>query len=619
MARPHTLSQSLPSLRRLLQAFWPYIRRQQRLAVGSLAAMLAGVGLKLLEPWPLKWVFDYALPIGDVPNRGLLHSYFTGLSPMAVLAIAAATVVTVSAARALAEYCSSIGFAIVGNRVLAAVRNDLYRHLQRLSLSYHTQARGGDLTVRVVGDVNMLKDVAASAILPLIANIVILAGMAVLMLWLEWRLALVVLAGLPTYWLSTVRMGRRIRDAARQQRAREGEMAAAAAESLAAVKDMQALSLEDVFAERFAGRNAECQKQSVRTARLTSGLERRIDVIGSLATAAVLYFGAEFVLGGSMSPGALLVFLAYLKRSFNPLQDFAKYTGRLAKAAAAGERVLDVLQRTREVNDRPEALPAPQFHGDVAFEDVEFGYRDGRRVLRGASFSVPAGSQVALVGPSGIGKSTLLNLLLRLCDPDSGRVLIDGIDLRSMTLASVRSQFSVVLQDGLLFSATVRDNIAYAAPDATDAEIEAAARLANAHEFIAQLPQGYATMIGERGTTLSHGQRQRLAIARAAVRPTPILILDEPTTGLDEDNERAVVAAMRRLSAGRTTFLVTHDLCLAARADSILYLDRGRVLESGTHAQLMRFDGRYASLFRLQTESSKATEGEVNHVVARRC
>lgn len=617
MARPQSLSQTLPSLRRLTQAFWPFIRRQRGLAIGSLLAMLIGVGLKLLEPWPLKWVFDYVLPIADAPNRGVLHSLFSQMSPMGVLGIAAVAVVLVSASRALVEYCSSVGFAIVGNRVLAAVRNDLYRHLQRLSLSYHTQARGGDLTVRVVGDVNMLKDVAASAILPLVANVVILAGMAALMLWLDWRLALLALAGLPFYWLSTVRVGHRIREAARQQRAREGEMAAAAAESLAAVKDMQALSLENAFAERFSGRNSECQKQSVKTARLTAGLERRIDVIASLSTAGVLFFGAQFVLSGSMSPGDLLVFLAYLKRSYNPLQDFAKYTGRLAKAAAAGERVLDVLLRTPDVIDVPGAAIAPRLRGDIAFEDVNFSYRDGRPVLRGVSFSIPSGSQVALVGPSGIGKSTSLNLLMRLCDPDSGRVLIDGLDVRSLTVASLRSQFSVVLQDGLLFSSSVRENIACAAPGASDAEIEAAARLANAHDFIVRMPQGYDTVLGERGTTLSHGQRQRIAIARAAVRRSPILILDEPTTGLDEENERIVVEALRRLSTDRTTFLVTHDLRLAARADTVLYLDRGCVLESGSHAQLMRFDRWYAALYRLQTENDRPLVAEVNHVGAR--
>lgn len=595
MARPQTLHDSLPSLGRLVRTFWPRLRRHRALASGSLLALFVGVGLKLLEPWPLKWVVDYVLPGG-----GHRHGILAHQDPSVVLIVAAGTVVVVAALRALAEYASSIGFALIGNRVLTEVRNDLYRHLQRLSLSFHTKARGGDLTVRVVGDVNMLKDVAATAVLPLAANVLILAGMVGLMCWLDWRLGLLALATLPLYWLSTVRLSRRIREASRKQRAREGEMASTAAESLAAVKDVQALALESVFAGHFADRSKKCLSESVQTARLAARLERRVDVIGAAATALVLFFGTRMVLAGTLSTGELIVFLAYLKRSFNPLQDFAKYTGRLAKAAAAGERVLDILARTPDVCDEPGAMAAPPLCGEVRFENVDFAYESGRPILTGVDFAVSAGQQVALVGPSGIGKSTLVSLLMRLYDPTAGRVLIDGRDIRSYTLASLRSQVSVVLQDGLLFAASARDNIIYAAPDVSPADAEAAARLANAHDFLQHLPQGYDTVLGERGVTLSHGQRQRLAIARAAVRKSPILILDEPTTGLDEENERAVVDALRRLAEGRTTFLVTHDLRLAARADRVVYLEQGRVLESGTHAELLQVNGRYAALYRLQ-------------------
>ncbi len=605
MARPQTFHESLPSLGRLVRAFWPWLRRQRALACGSLIALFAGVGLKLLEPWPLKWVFDYVLP-----HNGHRHGWLSHQDPMPVLIVAAATVVGVAALRALAEYASAVGFALIGNRVLTEIRNDLYRHLQRLSLAFHTKARGGDLTVRVVGDVNMLKDVAATAVLPLAANVLILAGMAGLMCWLEWRLGLLALVMLPAYWLSTLRLSRQIREASRKQRAREGEMASTAAESLAAVKDVQALSLENVFARHFSDRSKKCLKESVQTARLAARLERRVDVIGAVATAIVLFAGTKMVLAGTLTAGDLIVFLAYLKRSFNPLQDFAKYTGRLAKAAAAGERVLDVLDRTPDVRDEPGAMPASPLRGEVRFENVCFGYEQGRPVLTGVDFVVPAGQQVALVGPSGIGKSTLCSLLMRLYDPTAGRVLIDGQDVRSFTLASLRSQVSVVLQDGLLFAASARDNIAYAAPGATPADVEAAARLANAHDFLDCLPQGYDTGLGERGVTLSHGQRQRLAIARAAIRRSPILILDEPTTGLDEESERAVIEALRRLAEGRTTFLVTHDLRLAARADRVVYLEQGRVLECGTHAELLHVDGRYAALYRLQATA------EVPHAIA---
>jgi ATP-binding cassette subfamily B protein len=282
------------------------------------------------------------------------------------------------------------------------------------------------------------------------------------------------------------------------------------------------------------------------------------------------------------------------------VQDFAKHTGRVAKAAVAGERVLDVLERTPEVRDLPGAVPAPPFQGAVRFENVSFAYEPGRPVLERIDFEVQPGQHIALVGPSGIGKSTLVSLLLRLYDPAQGRVLIDGRDIRDYTLASMRPQISVVLQDTLLFVASARENIAYGAPESTPEAVEAAARLANAHEFIQALPNGYDTVLGERGLTLSGGQRQRLAIARAAIRQAPILVLDEPATGLDGENERMVLDALRRLADGRTTFIISHDLHLAARADLIFYLERGRVFEHGSHAELIRAGGRYATLYTRQ-------------------
>jgi ATP-binding cassette subfamily B protein len=612
MGSPKSLQATLPGLVKTLRTFAPWIGRQRALIAGSLAALFAGVGLKLLEPWTLKIALDYVVPVhgGNHIPEGLAH-----LDPMTILAGVAAAIVGLTVLRALAGYASAVGFALVGNRVLTEIRNDLYRHLQRLSLAFHTKSRGGDLTIRVVGDVNMLKDVAASALLPLAANVLILAGMGALMLWMDWQLALLVLATVPLHWLSTIRLTRHIREASRRQRAREGEMASTAAESLAAVKDVQALSLEEVFSHQFCSRSRKCLKESVQTARLSAKLERRVDVLASVATALVVYFGVRRVIDGSLSVGDLWVFLAYLKRCFNPLQDFAKYTGRLAKAAAAAERVIDVLHRTPDVRDLPGAVPAPALRGDVRFDHVAFGYEPGRPVLDGVDFAMPAGGRVALVGPSGIGKSTLVSLLMRLYDPLAGRVLIDGHDVRSFTVASLRSQVSVVLQDGLLFAASVRDNIACTCAGATDEEVEAAARLANAHDFIRHLPQGYDTILGERGVTLSHGQRQRIAIARAAIRTAPILILDEPTTGLDEENERAVVEALDRLAVGRTTFLVTHDLRLAARADLILYLEHSGVLEQGSHGELIESAGRYASLYRLQADDSQPAEA--NHALAR--
>jgi len=315
-------------------------------------------------------------------------------------------------------------------------------------------------------------------------------------------------------------------------------------------------------------------------------------------------------LHGELTPGDLLVFLAYLKNAFRPIQDFAKYTGRLGKASAAGERILDLLERVPDVRDRPDAVKAPVFIGEVRFQNVSFAYEHGRSVLEGIDLSAKAGQFVALVGPSGGGKTTLAGLILRLYDPVEGSVLLDGQDIRQFTLESLRAQISVVLQDNLLFAASVRENIACSSPGASMEQVEAAACLANAHEFIAALPEGYNTQLGERGVTISQGQRQRIAIARAAIRKTPILILDEPTAALDKKNERAVLEALARLNRGRTTFLITHNFQQATGADLIIYIEAGRVLERGTHEELLHANGAYAATYRLQAHATQPPEFE---------
>jgi ATP-binding cassette, subfamily B, bacterial len=612
MKRRRTIKESLPGLRRILARFAPYIRQQRWLIVLSLLALVAEVALRALEPVPLKFVFDHV--IGNKSHGRVLLPWIQTLDPYTIIGLSALAIVVLTGLRALADYGNTIGFALVANRVLSQVRIEVYRHLQGLSLSFHTKARGGDLVLRVMNDVNMLKDVAVTAALPLLANVLILLGMMGVMFWIQWKLALVAFAFLPLLWLWTTRLGRRIQQAARNQRKRESAMAATAAESIGAIKLIQTLCLEGVFADSFWRRNRDSQKEDVKGARLAAALGRTVGFLIAMSTALVLWYGARLALSGELSPGDLVIFLAYLKNAYRPIQEFAKYTGRLAKATAAGERVLDLLDRTPEVRDLPGAQPAARLVGAVHFEGVSFSYEAGRPVLDRIDFAVEPGRHVALVGPSGIGKSTIVSLMLRLYDPMQGRVLIDGHDIREYTLASLRSQISVVLQDTLLFAASIRDNIAYGALNASSEEIEAAARLANAHEFIQNLPAGYDTTLGERGVTLSVGQRQRIAIARAAVSRAPILILDEPATGLDEENQRAVLEALERLAQGRTTFFITHDLQHAARADLILYLEHGRVFERGTQEELLHSNGRYASLYRLQNNGLVTVESR--HSVA---
>lgn len=601
MSSPPGLRQTLPKLSHVVGRFTPYLRSRKWLIVGGLAALFAEVFMRLLEPWPLKFVFD-----GVFANltKGTTLPQAEALGPMSLLALCAISLVVILGFRALCAYLSTIAFALVGNRVLMEVRRDVFQHLQRLSLKFHTNSRSGDLIVRVISDIGMLKEVAVTAALPLLANVLILFGMIGVMFWMHWQLTLVALTVLPLFWLTGLKLGGRLRKVSRQQRKREGALANTAAESLGSIKIVQALGLESRFEEDFGGRNQQELKAGVKAKRLSAGLERIVDVLVAIATALVLWFGARLVLSGELTPGDLLVFMAYLKSAFRPMRDLAKYTGRLAKAAAAGERILDIFDARRDIDDLPDAQPAPPLRGAITFENVSFGYEDDHPVLHGVDLRIEPGQTVALVGPSGNGKSTLASLIMRLYDPQHGRILIDGKDIRDYTLASLRGQMALVMQDNLLFATDIRDNISCTQPDATEEQIIEAAELANANGFICALPQGYDTVVGERGATLSSGQRQRIAVARAAIRQTPILILDEPTAALDENNQRLVSEALQRLGQDRSTLLITHDLSQAAGADWIVYLENGRIAEQGTYPQLMAKGGRYAELYRQQATGS---------------
>ena len=608
MSREPSVEKKLPGLWRITKYFWPHVKKYRALIAGSMLALLAEVALRLLEPWPLKFVFDHIIKTKS--REKPLPEFLVSVDAMTLLALAAVAVVAITSLRALASYWETIGFAKLGNRALAKVRNQLYRHVHYLSLSFHTRAKTGDLVIRMMNDVGMLQDVAITALMPLLARALIVGGMMALMFWMKWQLALIAFTVLPLFWLRSISLSKKIREIAKKQRRQEGSMAATAAESIGAIKIVQALSLEETFARAFSSESDKTQKQDIKGKRLSAALERSLDVLIAIATALVLCFGTRLVLNKELSAGDLLVFLAYLKSAYRPVQDFAKYTSRLGKASAAAERVIDLLERVPDVRDLPGAVRAPAFRGAVKFEDASFAYESEQRLLEEIQVNVEPGQHVALVGQSGGGKSTLVSLILRLYDPQRGRVTIDGRDIREFTLESLRSQISVVLQDNVLFAASVRDNITYAAQGASIEEVQAAARLANAHEFITELPQGYDTILGERGATLSHGQRQRIAIARAAIRKAPILILDEPTTGLDKKNERAVLDALERLYANRTTFLITHDLQHATTADMIFYLDAGRIVERGTHEELIKLNGRYAALFQLR-EMERVNKPEI--------
>jgi ATP-binding cassette subfamily B protein len=594
------LLQSLEIFFRFSHYCSPTIRKQRHILTASFFALFAEVALLILQPWPLKFVLDRITSSESLQGPEIFQ-IINSLDTTTLLVVSAVGLVAIVGLKALAAYSSTIGFAIVGNKILTEVRNTLYRHVQYLSLSFHTKARSGDLLLRVMNDVNMLKEISVTAFLPLLGSILALIGMFAVMFWLHWQLALVAVVVIPLFFYLAMRKSSKIQHLARKTRKQEGMMAATAAESIGAIKDVQALSLSSIFLNTFSNQNDKTLSQEIKVKRLQAGMERTVDALIAIATAMVLWYGSTLVLRNELTPGELVVFLAYLATAFKPLRNFAKYSGRLAKAGAACERVLEVLETKPDVYDLPGAVDAPLYRGEVHFKGVKFAYEPDHVVLDNINFKAMPGQRVSIIGTSGSGKSTLVSMILRLYDCSDGHVMIDGKDIRQYTLSSHRAQISVVLQDNVLFAVSVRDNISYSSLNATQEEIESAARLANAHHFIMSLPKGYDTVLGERGVTLSKGQRQRIAIARAAIRRARILILDELTTGLDKENESAVIEAIERLGRGCTTFLITHNLQHASQSDLILYLDHGNIIEQGTHEDLIDGNGQYASLYKMQT------------------
>ncbi len=598
--RPKTAKAAIVGWRRILTRFWPEVRKEKFLLTLAWVGLLGEILAQLLEPWPLKLIFDHII-VPEATELPLPIPFLNDIPELALLTVLTAAIVLATALKAGASYMSLVSLSIASSRIIAEIRAQLYGHLQRLSLSFHSKARNGDLITRIINDIDRLREVTITAAVPLIVNTLTLVSMVGVMFWMNAQLAFIGLLVFPLFILTATKLTKQIHQVAKEQRKREGAMAATASEAINAIKVVQALSLEGMLEGLFANDNTKSLEDVARTQQLSAGLQRTVELLVAVATAVVLWRGVQLVTTGGATPGDLLVFMTYLKTSFKPTKQLAKHMAQIAKATASGERIIDILDTVPEIRDVRGAIAAPTFRGQVSFRNVVFGYEPGKHILHGLSFEAQPGQRIALVGPSGGGKSTLVSLLLRLYDPIEGNILIDGHDLREYKVESLRRQVSIVLQDSVLFAVSVRDNIAYGALGATDAEIEAAAKLANAHDFIMALPDGYDTLMGERGATLSGGQRQRIAIARAAVRRASIAILDEPTVGLDNENEQAVSEALERLTQGCTTFLITHNLQTAVSADQILYLEQGRILEQGTHAELMRLGQRYAALYQIQS------------------
>ena len=583
------------ALRRSLHIVRPHLREHRLLMLGGLVALLAEVILRVLEPWPLKIVIDSVSA-----SLGATAGANAGTPPATIglLVACGAILLGLVGLRAITAYLSTIAFALVGSRVATSLRARVFAHVQALSLRYHTVSSAGDTVQRLVGDIGRLQEVAVTAGLPLVGNVITLVVLTVVMLWLDPLLTLVVVGAAIVYLVSSRRSSSSITSASRSTRKGEGALADTAQQTLGAIRVVQAYGLEKEVGGAFDRGNATALHQGVKARRLAAALERRTDVIVGAATALVLVGGGWRVLEGVMTPGDLVVFTMYLKIAMRPLKDLAKYTGRIARAAASGERVADLLDEEIEVRDRPGARPLVTTAGAVSFEaiGVDDGY--GRPLFTDLSLRIGGGENVCLLGASGAGKSTLASLLVRASDPRRGCIAIDGTDLRDATLASLRSSISLLLQDSVLFATTVRENIRYGRLDATDAEVEEAARRANASDFVEALPDGFETVLGERGGTLSGGQRQRIAIARALLRDAPVVVLDEATTGLDPEARAQVAQSLAELTRGRTTISITHDPAAIAGAERLLWLEDGRIVEDGTPEELLGSDSRVAAWFR---------------------
>lgn len=588
-------------LRRGAQLLAPYVADNWRLMSVAMACALGATLMKVLRPWPIKVLFDVVLIPQAAPAGQQWLLRLQGVPTDSLVAAVCLALLGVTGLWGLFSYGQAYLTARAGQVVVFSLRRRTYSHLQRLSLSFHQRKQRGDLLMRLTGDINVLRDMLVDALLLGVSEALMLVAMVSVMLLLDWKLTLVALALLPLLALTTFRFSVQIRQAARKQRKKEGRVAAMIGEMLGGIALIQAYGRERYQDKRFKKSNRKSLKAGLRTTRLEASMARLVEVLLAAGTAAVLWVGVRRVQAGVLTPGDLLVFTAYVHSSYRPLRKLARVSTRLSKAVVCAERITEVLRREPEVQDRPGAKRAKRLQGTAEFRRVSFRYPGRSRVLRKVSFELPAGSFVGLVGPSGAGKSTILGLLLRLYEPDEGRILVDGKDLHRYRIQSLRDQMSVVLQEPVLFGTTVRENIAFGKPGASDAEIERAARRANAHDFICELPDSYDTAIAEAGASLSGGQRQRIAIARAFVRDAPILLLDEPTYGLDAAAEAEVMEALTRLMEGRTALFIAHKLAAVQRADQILVLRRRRIHERGTHDELVRQDGWYGRMWALQT------------------
>ncbi len=581
-----------PSIRRqVFASLRPY-----RGMVGFAFAQVVLIGgAELLKPWPLKLIIDHVL--GGQP---LSWPVVAGWPREALLLAACVGLVGIYLVLGGLSVLNNYTTIRIGQSMVNDLRGALYNHLQRLSLAFHHRRQVGDLLYRVTADTYAIQTLTMNGVFPILTSLVLLVGMILVMLRLDWMLTLLALGVCPLLFVTISAMSSRISAAATAAHERESTIYSLVQRTMTAIRVIQAFTKEEEENRRFMAASADSLRASLRLYNLQTLYSGVVNVVIAVGTALVVWVGARHVLAGTLSVGELVVFTSYLASLYGPINTISQTVGMIEGARAGLVRVQEILAVERDLPEGKWVVFAAEIRGEVQFERVVFAYTPGQPVLRDVDLHVAPGQTVAVVGPTGAGKSTLVSLLPRFYDPQEGRVLLDGTDVREFTLASLRQQIAMVLQPPLVFPITIGENITYGRPGASHGAIEHAARLARIHETIVRLPQGYGTQVGEQGATLSEGERQRLTIARAILRDAPILILDEPTSSIDAETEALIMEGLEQLMAGHTTFIIAHRLSTIRRADVIVVVRGGHIVEQGSFAELMRQQGPFAALYRTQ-------------------
>jgi ABC-type multidrug transport system fused ATPase/permease subunit len=576
-------------VRDIIRRFWPYARPYRRWLWLTLLFIVLLPAIETATIWLFKVVVDDVLVPRDFEPFIWIALAYIGLTLLA----------------GLVSFCDDYLSTWVGERFLLNLRTDFFRHLQTLSLDFFDRSRLGDLLSRLTADIGAIENFVLSGVADAMSYVLRIAFFTAALFYLQWDLALVSLFVVPLFWFAARRFSRLIKRASREKRRRSGSIGAVAEESLANAALVQAYNRQDTEVQRFHEQNLGSFHATMASTRIRSLFTPVIDLIEIAGGIVVIGMGTWELSQGRLSLGGLLVFLTYMTQLYSPIRGLSRLTNTIYSASAGAERVIELMDTEPGVRELHDPRPLGRASGAVTFDHVSFRYPgQSSDALRDVTFSVAPGETLALVGPSGAGKSTVAKLLLRFYDPSAGEVRLDGRDLRDLRLGDLRDNVSLLLQETLVFHGTVRENIAYGKTGATDDEIEAAARAADAHEFIAALPHGYDTVVGQKGRRLSGGQRQRIAIARAMIRDAPVLVLDEPTTGLDAESGERVLAPLRRLMEGRATIVISHNLLTVRDATRIVVLDHGRVTEAGSHADLAGRGAIYSQLLRLHDGAS---------------